>query len=178
MIHRRAAVGPSVSLGPGPRAACRLPLPRRRDCEHTLHRSSAGSRARSIVHIETDQLGGGHRFASDTLDPIHPFAINNATSCCRLLIIRGREYTFVDRYETWVQYRSRALPQRVDLDPLRSRLEARETGTASWTASRPSTLVPVLRSSNKSSISATNVKVMLIEHLRSAPGAWNPFVYS
>jgi len=143
-----------------------------------LHRSSVRSRARSIVNIETDPLGGGHRFASDTFDPIHPFAINNATSCCRLLIIRGREYTFVDRYETWVQYRSRALPQRVDLDPLRSRLEARETGTALWTASRPSTLVPVLRSSNKSSISATNVKAMLIEHLRSAPGAWNPFEYS
>jgi len=129
----------------------------------------------AVVTIKTDTLTGGHRFAGNTVDLIHPFAVNNATSCCRLLIICGHEYLYVDRYETWVQYQSRALPKRVDLEPLRTQLEALETGATRWTASRPSALTPVLRSGTSSSIDSVAVQAAVTEHLRSAPSAWDPY---
>lgn len=129
----------------------------------------------ALVTIETE-LDGGHRFASDTADIIHPMAINNATDCCRLLLQRGHEYLYIDRYETWVQYRSRSLPRRVDLEPLRTELEAAETGAGTWTCKPPSSLVPTLRSTPApSSLTQAVIRAAVIDHLRSAPPAWDPF---
>ena len=82
----------------------------------------------AVVTIGDDSLEGGHRFGSEMSDLIHPMALNNATDCCRLLLVRGHEYLYIDRYETWVQYQSRKLPLRIDLGPLATHLTELETG--------------------------------------------------
>ena len=130
----------------------------------------------AIVRIN-EELGleGGHRFASDQATMMHPMAIHNATTCCRLLLMRGQDYLYADRYETWVQYRSRSLPPRVELEPLATSLEALETGVTSWQATPASRLTPTLAPSGLSSLPATVVEDAVIDHLRRAPASWDPF---
>ena len=101
-------------------------------------------------------------------------AINNATGCFRIMQVHGRRYTYTDRYESWVQYRSRRPLPRVDLRPLADALSAIDTTTA-WTASGPSSLTAHLQTAQESSLDRTVVLDHLIQHLRSAPPAWNPY---
>jgi hypothetical protein len=116
----------------------------------------------------------GHRFAGNEYIGVHPMAINNATGCFRILQAHGRCYTYTDRYESWVQYRSRRPLPRVDLRPLADALTAVDTATA-WTASGPSSLTAQLQTVEESSLERTVVIDHLIEHLKSAPPAWNPY---
>jgi hypothetical protein len=118
---------------------------------------------------------GGHRFGHDALHELHPMAINNATSCLRLLLVQGRRYRHVDRYETWVQLRSRAVRPRVDMAPLAERLTAGESGPVTWTADPFSTMTPSMASESESSLDAAEVVDALVDHLRSAPPAWDPY---
>jgi hypothetical protein len=129
----------------------------------------------AVVRIpETLSMHGGHRFAGMSFDTIHPMALHNATSCFRLLVIHGRRYQFVDRYETWVQYRSRQPLPRVDMRPLADQLIASENGSARWSASAPGSLTPILRVDGESSLSSQVVREMLVTHLRTGAPAWNP----
>lgn len=74
---------------------------------------------------------------------------------------------------TVTQFRSRQLPKRVDLEPLKDELEALETGAATWTASKASSLTPTLRSTTDSSLTRQVVSAALIGHLQTAPTAWD-----
>ena len=77
----------------------------------------------AVVTIPDDETSRrGHRFAGESFEGVHPMALHNATHCLRLLVVHGRRYQFVDRYETWVQYRSRRPLPRVDMRPLAERL--------------------------------------------------------
>ena len=116
----------------------------------------------------------GHRFAANEYIGVHPMAINNATGCLRILQIHGRRYTYTDRYESWVQLQSRQPLPRVDLRPLADALTAADTATT-WTASSPSSLTPQLDTTDESSLDRTIVVDHLIDHLRTAPRAWNPY---
>ena len=116
----------------------------------------------------------GHRFAADEYVGVHPMAINNATGCLRILQVHGRRYTYTDRYESWVQYRSRRPRPRVDLRPLADALTAADGATV-WTASSPSSLTPQLQTAEESSLDRTVIVDRLIEHLQSAPHAWDPY---
>lgn len=116
----------------------------------------------------------GHRFASDEHVGVHPMAVNNATGCFRILQVHGRRYAYTDRYESWVQYQSRRPLPRVDLRPVADALTAIDADTA-WTASSPSSLTAQLRTVEESSLERSVVVDRLTEHLRSAPGAWNPY---
>jgi hypothetical protein len=116
----------------------------------------------------------GHRFAADEYVGVHPMAINNATGCFRILQVHGRRYTYTDRYESWVQYRTRRPLPRVDLRPLADALTAVDHETV-WTASSPSSLTAQLQTAQESSLDRTVVVDSLIEHLQSAPFAWNPY---
>jgi len=102
-------------------------------------------------------------------------ALNNATRRFRLLIIHGRRYQFVDRYETWVQYRSRRPLQRVDMRPLAERLTARERTSATWSADAPGSLTPTMRVVEESSLEPVEMRDMVIDHLRHAAPAWDPY---
>lgn len=120
-------------------------------------------------------LVGGHRFVGEEFPGLHPMALHNATECSRVLVARGRRYRYVDRYETWVQYRSRRLPARVDLAALAAALTALESGAVTWDATPPSSLTPVLAASDESSLAPARVLDELSRHLAAAPVAWDPY---
>ncbi len=129
----------------------------------------------AVVTIRDDALGGGHRFGHDTTEFVHPMAIHNATNCCRLLLVRDHDYVYVDRYETWVQYQTRSLPRRVDLEPLAYRLTDLEPGRTTWTATSPSALTPRLRPDANSSLASATITAALVEHLNRSRSAWDPY---
>ena len=116
----------------------------------------------------------GHRFAGNEYVGAHPMAINNATGCFRVLQVHRRRYLYTDRYESWVQYRSRRPLPRVDLRPLAEALTAIDSATA-WTASAPSSLTAQLQTVDESSLDRKVVLGHLEDHLRSAPPAWDPY---
>ncbi len=129
----------------------------------------------AVVDIaESEPQRAGHRFAANEYVGAHPMAINNATDCFRILQVHGRSYTYTDRYESWVQYRSRRPLGRVDLRPVADALTAADAETA-WTAQAPSSLTPQLSTNHESSLDRSSVLQYLTDHLRSAPSAWNPY---
>ncbi len=129
----------------------------------------------AVVTIRDDSIGGGHRFGHDTVEFVHPMAVHNATDCSRLLLVRDNNYTYVDRYESWVQYQSHTVPRRVDLEPLAQTLTVLETGAAKWSASAPSALTPRLGPDAGSSLSAATITAELVAYLKLAPAAWDPY---
>ncbi len=124
--------------------------------------------------------GGGHRFAGQWVEGLHPMAVNNATGRGAVLTLRGQRYELAYRYESWVQYRTRAVRPRVDLTALAEGLTAQEAaagGTASWVAEGVSGLTPTLspRGGVESALERGVVRAAIEEHLRTAPPAWDPY---
>jgi hypothetical protein len=120
----------------------------------------------AIVTIDpSEPARSGHRFGGQTFGHIHPMAINNATDRFRLLVLHGRRYQFADRYETWVQYQSRAILPRVDMCPLAERLTAMERDGAVWSAGAPSALSPHLTHTDESSIDPDTLRSMITSWL-------------
>lgn len=119
-------------------------------------------------------LGGGHRFAHHQIDELHPFGVNNATDRHRMLIVSGRRYRYLDRYETWVQYCSRPTLARVDLEPLAHRLSDMERDATTWNADPPSVIMPAMSPSTESTLDPSEVIGAVIDHLTTAPPAWDP----
>ena len=76
-----------------------------------------------LVREAAPVIGGGTRTEELTLpdhlhdvcSTVHPMALNGATSYRRLLLVDDSSYTYTDRYETWVQFRTRPPLFRVDL---------------------------------------------------------------
>lgn len=136
---------------------------------------------------ERAPAGGGHRFGGAWVHGLHPMAVYNATERGALVTRRGRCYEFGYRYESWVQYRSRAVRPRVDLAPLVESLNAEETDGVTWTAEHVSALTPVLsmtavdgeegtaKSDLESSVSPDRFVALVEAHLRTAPPAWDPY---
>lgn len=120
----------------------------------------------AIVTISPDQpVREGRRFGHDRFVGQHPMALHNATGRFRLLLIHGRSYRFVDRYETWVQYQTRPTLPRVDMRPLAEILTSLETGALVWGAGAPGDLTPELAPSDDSTIGPDVVLAALVEHL-------------
>lgn len=121
--------------------------------------------------------GGGHRFAGEWRPGLHPMAVNNATRHFTTLVVRGRRYEVTQRYETWVQYRTRRPRPRVDLRPLAEELNAAEHHGACWVASPPSALTPILELApgDESDLDPTGFLDLLTRHLRESPAAWDPY---
>ena len=123
----------------------------------------------AVVEIDDDQpVRTGHRFGGDSFEGIHPMAIHNATDRFRLLVLHGRRYRYVDRYETWVQYQSRPVLPRVDMRPLAARLTGEETGGVSWVAGDPRGLSPELGHDGESTIEPATVLQLVTDHLVTA----------
>jgi hypothetical protein len=129
---------------------------------------------------DVHQRWSGHRFAHHRFDDIHPMAVNNATDCFTLLIVRGRHYKVVQRYETWVQYRSRRPSPRVDLRDLAEELTAVEPGSARWVAQAPDELAPelTLADGHESGLERADLVARLSRHLAGAPAAWDPYAHA
>jgi hypothetical protein len=119
---------------------------------------------------------GGHRFAHRWAAGLHPMAVNNGTERLVVASVRGRTYHVEQRYETWVQLRSRPARLRRDLAPLAARLQDEERGDAEWSAAAVGDLTPELTSgAGDSSIDHRRFVELLTEHLSTAPPAWDPF---
>jgi Family of unknown function (DUF6687) len=131
----------------------------------------------AVVDVPPDApSGGGHRFGGDWEPGLHPMAVHNATDRLVVATVRGRRYQVEERYETWVQLQSRPARARRDLAPLATRLQDEEGGDATWTATPVSGLVPMLRSGDgESSIAPERFVALVVDHLGTAPGAWDPF---
>jgi hypothetical protein len=132
----------------------------------------------AVVTVPEDAPdGGGHRFAAQWVTGLHPMAVHNATERGALLVHSGGRTTFTYRYESWVQYRSRAVRPRVDLSPLAEQLTSEEPGAETWVAELVSGLTPSLSvaGDGESGLAPGRIGTLVEEHLRRAPAAWDPF---
>ena len=130
----------------------------------------------AVVTIpEAHRPAGGHRFAGKWANGLHPMAVNNATDHFRVLTVHGRHYELVDRYETWVQYKSRRPLPRRDLRIVADDLTSQESDGGRWEADAPSELIPTLVSPGESSLEADRVLRTIDHHLRVQPSAWDPY---
>jgi hypothetical protein len=131
----------------------------------------------AILDVDVDAPdAGGHRFGGDWVPGLHPMAVHNATPHLVVATARGRRYDVELRYESWVQLRSRPLRRRRDLAPLAVRLQDEERGDAVWTATPVGSLVPrLVTADGDSSIRRDRFVALLVDHLATAPAAWDPF---
>ncbi len=130
----------------------------------------------AVVEIDPTQPERvGHRFGHMQVGPIHQMAVNNATTCSRILMVHGRRFTYIDRYETWVQVHTTAPPKRRDLQPLAEVLSASEDGGTVWSAGAPSGLTPTLQHEGDSRLDKHEVISRVRHHLETAPPAWDPY---
>ena len=119
---------------------------------------------------------GGHRFGGDWVGGLHPMAVFSRTDRHVVATVRGRHYVVEQRYETWVQLRSRPLRLRRDLAPLAARLQDEEMGDAVWSATAVGGLTPRLTSGEgESSMAPDRVGALLVDHLATSGPAWDPF---
>jgi hypothetical protein len=92
-------------------------------------------------------------------------ALNNATERFRLLVVHGRRYRYVDRYETWIQFRSRPVLARVDMRPLAEQLTTLESREVIWSGGDPGGLSPELSHDGESTLDPATVHRLVIDHL-------------
>jgi hypothetical protein len=112
----------------------------------------------------------------DEAAAVHPFAINSATRCSRILRVQGAHYEFEYRYESWVQLASRRVPLRVHLEGLSARLNELDGGRG-WVAEAPTGTVPRLHrpDGTPTAIPLDTFLLELEAALTSAPVAWDPY---
>lgn len=119
---------------------------------------------------------GGHRFGGNWATGLHPMAVFARTDRNVVATVRGRTYHVEQRYESWVQYRSRPVRARRDLVPLTERLNELEQSDVVWSATAVGALTPTLTSGDgDSSLDPATLIGLLIDHLAAAPAAWDPF---
>ena len=118
-----------------------------------------------------------HRFTGAGKEACHPMAIHNATLCNRVLILQGRRYALMYRYESWVQFASRRPPKRVSLDELAKSLNALEQAPGEWCAESANDVVPrlYLDGAEQSSLSPERFIDETRRQLNVAPVAWDPW---
>ncbi|MBW2232035.1 MAG: hypothetical protein JRH17_16765 [Deltaproteobacteria bacterium] len=132
----------------------------------------------AVVRIPADWSSRPvHRFTQLNQEACHPMAIHNATRCNRVLTIHGRRYTFLYRYESWVQYISAPPPPRVDLGPLAAALSREEPGGAKWHFDGVSELTPrlTLHGAGESVLAPERFHAALTEALATGKPAWDPY---
>jgi hypothetical protein len=123
----------------------------------------------AIVRIDRDEPARrGHVVGETETLGLHPMAIHNATDRFRILTLHGDRYRYTDRYETWVQFRSRPTLPRIDMAPLAEQLSGLERCDVRWTAGSPGGLAPSLAPDAASSIDADVVVDAVVEFLVEA----------
>jgi hypothetical protein len=116
------------------------------------------------------------RYLVDEPAAVHPFAINSATACSRILRVQGDHYEFEYRYESWVQLATRRVALRVRLDGLAGRLNELEKAPG-WVAEDPTGTAPRLHrpDGSPSTIPLDTFLLELEGALTSAEVAWDPY---
>ncbi|MBK5221304.1 MAG: hypothetical protein JJE52_00185 [Acidimicrobiia bacterium] len=128
----------------------------------------------AVVTVPSPSSWWGHRFAGERYSAIHPMAIHNRTERGALLLVANGSYRFTYRYESWVEYRSRAIRPRVDLSALAEELTAADDVT--WTSDSATVLTPELAptAGASSSLEPSDVIARVVRHLHTAPTAFDP----
>ena len=125
----------------------------------------------AVVTVHGRHDWSGHRFGGRRWSGVHPMAVNNATDrVVVLLVMPDGAYRLTHRYETWVTYRSRSLPPRVDLSPLAEELSAHDD--VEWAADPIEDILPSMEPvAGGSSLSPGTVVATVIRHLAEGPRA-------
>jgi hypothetical protein len=116
---------------------------------------------------------------------LHDMALYEQTDCSRVaLVIEGHRYQVRYRYESWVEFKSRAVPPRIDLKPLADLLQTFEGNDGDWTADETHRTLPHMRlrgpegSISPSSITPGLFLRLLVTYLRdnadNAALLWSP----
>jgi len=116
------------------------------------------------------------RYLVDESAAVHPFAVNTATQCNRILRVQGNHYEFEYRYESWVQLATRRVAKRVRLEGFAAHLNELED-VPGWVAEDPAGTAPRLYRPDgaPSSLSLDTFLLELEAALNSAPVAWDPY---
>jgi hypothetical protein len=117
------------------------------------------------------------RYLNTEQASIHPFAIQTATQCNRIIRVQNGGFEFQYRYESWVQFVSRRPLFRVALNGLVIRLNVLEQAAGSWRCESVTDVIPrlFLEGTNQSSLSVDEFVSETQAYLRSQPVAWDPF---
>jgi hypothetical protein len=117
---------------------------------------------------------------------LHPMVLYNNTERFRVLTaLPDGRYLLQYRYETWVQFASRPVMPRVDLEPLVGRLQELERAPVQWTFEGNSAIMPRLRpldAEGQLAASSLSLEVLLDELMayyereQDNPALqWNPY---
>jgi hypothetical protein len=120
---------------------------------------------------------GGHRFGGMWSDLVHPMALHAAIQGFAVLLVCGDRVELRYRYESWVQYQTRAVRPRADLSGLADELTALEAGPAHWLFDGPGALTPALRVTGDgvTSLDPAVVRARVERAMRTLPPAWDPY---
>lgn len=130
----------------------------------------------AIVNIPPDLAARtARRYLTDEPAAVHPFAINTATACSRLLRVQGGCLEFQYRYESWVRLASRRVPLRVDLGPFRDQLNELDGG--GWVLEKASEIAPRLYrpDGRPGRLDPARFRAALMDALARGAVAWNPY---
>jgi len=108
---------------------------------------------------------------------VHPFAINSATRCNRILRIYRGSLEFHYRYESWLRFTSWRPMLRVALEDFADRLNEVEEASGTWRGEDVNSVIPRLYLDGclRTSFDEDQFVTLLEEYLASAPAAWDPY---
>jgi hypothetical protein len=105
----------------------------------------------------------------------HAMALHTRTPHSRLVVIHGDSVELQYRYEGWVQFASRHIAPRVDLNGLAAELTAQERA-GRWIFEGVDVITPKLYfDGTRTSLSVEDVIARMMQALRAGPPAWDPF---
>lgn len=109
--------------------------------------------------------------------PLDEVALHSATPVSRMVVFDDGRCELHLRYEGWVRYVSRSVPLRPDLAPLAAQLSAVEPSGIAWQADGIGSLVTRMAPGNDgwTDLDPTVVLRTVVEYLKRAPAAWDPF---
>ncbi|MAF82837.1 MAG: hypothetical protein QGH93_01900 [Gammaproteobacteria bacterium] len=117
------------------------------------------------------------RYLNEEQAAIHPFAINSATRCNRILQIYRGGIDLHYRYESWLRFTSWRPQLRVSLEGIADQLNALEKSPGIWRGEDVNDVIPrlYLDGCQRTSLAEDQFVTMLEEYLANEPVAWDPY---
>jgi hypothetical protein len=120
---------------------------------------------------------GGHRFGGMWSDLIHPLALHAVIDGLAVLVVQDQTVELRYRYESWVQFQSRAVRPRVDLTPLAEELSERESGDGRWVFDGVAALTPALHlvDAPGTTLDPGQIRRLVEAAMHTQPPAFDPY---